>query len=69
MFGTEEQKMKWLAPFTSGEKIGCFALSEPGLCVCLKVNFFCINKSIKLNFEKTESTDLYSLIIVIFNYC
>ncbi|XP_028566132.2 short-chain specific acyl-CoA dehydrogenase, mitochondrial [Podarcis muralis] len=29
-FGSEEQKQKWIAPFTSGEKIGCFALSEPG---------------------------------------
>uniref|UniRef100_A0A8D0KQP8 Short-chain specific acyl-CoA dehydrogenase, mitochondrial n=1 Tax=Strix occidentalis caurina TaxID=311401 RepID=A0A8D0KQP8_STROC len=29
-FGSEEQKHKWIAPFTSGEKIGCFALSEPG---------------------------------------
>uniref|UniRef100_A0A8C6Z1S0 Short-chain specific acyl-CoA dehydrogenase, mitochondrial n=2 Tax=Nothoprocta TaxID=8806 RepID=A0A8C6Z1S0_NOTPE len=29
-FGSEEQKQKWITPFTSGEKIGCFALSEPG---------------------------------------
>ncbi|KAF4789985.1 Short-chain specific acyl-CoA dehydrogenase, mitochondrial [Turdus rufiventris] len=29
-FGSEEQKHQWIAPFTSGEKIGCFALSEPG---------------------------------------
>ncbi|KAJ7423731.1 Short-chain specific acyl-CoA dehydrogenase, mitochondrial [Willisornis vidua] len=29
-FGSEEQKHKWITPFTSGEKIGCFALSEPG---------------------------------------
>lgn len=29
-FGTEEQKHKWIAPFTGGEKVGCFALSEPG---------------------------------------
>uniref|UniRef100_A0A7M4EA32 Short-chain specific acyl-CoA dehydrogenase, mitochondrial n=1 Tax=Crocodylus porosus TaxID=8502 RepID=A0A7M4EA32_CROPO len=29
-FGSEEQKHKWIAPFTSGDKIGCFALSEPG---------------------------------------
>jgi butyryl-CoA dehydrogenase len=26
----EKQKEKFLAPFTSGERIGCFALSEPG---------------------------------------
>jgi butyryl-CoA dehydrogenase len=29
-FGTEEQKMEWLAPFASGERLGCFGLSEPG---------------------------------------
>uniref|UniRef100_A0A8C3LJP3 Short-chain specific acyl-CoA dehydrogenase, mitochondrial n=1 Tax=Chrysolophus pictus TaxID=9089 RepID=A0A8C3LJP3_CHRPC len=29
-FGSEEQKRKWISPFTSGDKIGCFALSEPG---------------------------------------
>eukprot|EP00730_Choanoeca_flexa_P010030 TRINITY_DN14879_c0_g1_i1.p1 TRINITY_DN14879_c0_g1~~TRINITY_DN14879_c0_g1_i1.p1 ORF type:complete len:412 (+),score=85.91 TRINITY_DN14879_c0_g1_i1:31-1266(+) len=27
---TEEQKQDWLTPFTTGEKLGCFALSEPG---------------------------------------
>lgn len=30
MFATPEQKEQWLAPFASGEKLGCFALSEPG---------------------------------------
>uniref|UniRef100_A0AAR2K904 Short-chain specific acyl-CoA dehydrogenase, mitochondrial n=1 Tax=Pygocentrus nattereri TaxID=42514 RepID=A0AAR2K904_PYGNA len=29
-FGTEEQKQQWISPFTTGEKVGCFALSEPG---------------------------------------
>ncbi|XP_020787640.1 short-chain specific acyl-CoA dehydrogenase, mitochondrial [Boleophthalmus pectinirostris] len=29
-FGTEEQKKEWITPFTTGEKVGCFALSEPG---------------------------------------
>ncbi|XP_030623166.1 short-chain specific acyl-CoA dehydrogenase, mitochondrial [Chanos chanos] len=29
-FGTEEQKEQWIPPFTTGEKVGCFALSEPG---------------------------------------
>jgi butyryl-CoA dehydrogenase len=29
-FGNEEQKQQWLAPFASGEKLGCFGLSEPG---------------------------------------
>ncbi|HXT85922.1 MAG TPA: acyl-CoA dehydrogenase [Verrucomicrobiae bacterium] len=28
-FGTEEQKKKFLAPFARGEKIGCYALTEP----------------------------------------
>lgn len=29
-FGTAEQKEKWLTPYASGEKLGCFGLSEPG---------------------------------------
>ncbi|XP_072456347.1 short-chain specific acyl-CoA dehydrogenase, mitochondrial isoform X1 [Notamacropus eugenii] len=29
-FGSKEQKKQWISPFTSGDKIGCFALSEPG---------------------------------------
>jgi butyryl-CoA dehydrogenase len=29
-FGTEEQKKKHLVPLARGEKLGCFALSEPG---------------------------------------
>lgn len=29
-FGTDEQKEKYVTPFTTGEKVGCFALSEPG---------------------------------------
>ncbi len=28
-FGTEEQKQKFLVPFASGERIGCYALTEP----------------------------------------
>ncbi|MFO1502411.1 MAG: acyl-CoA dehydrogenase [Steroidobacteraceae bacterium] len=28
-FGTEDQKMRWLVPLAKGEKLGCFALSEP----------------------------------------
>ena len=28
-FGKEEQKQEWLRPLASGEKLGCFALSEP----------------------------------------
>ncbi|ROT83746.1 short-chain specific acyl-CoA dehydrogenase, mitochondrial [Penaeus vannamei] len=30
MFGSEEQKHQWITPFTTGERVGCFALSEPG---------------------------------------
>ncbi len=29
-FGTDAQKEKWLKPLARGEKLGCFALSEPG---------------------------------------
>ena len=29
-FGTDEQKAKWLTPFASGKKLGCFGHSEPG---------------------------------------
>ncbi|KAG7277805.1 hypothetical protein CRUP_026106 [Coryphaenoides rupestris] len=29
-FGNEEQKKQWITPFTTGEKVGSFALSEPG---------------------------------------
>lgn len=28
-FGSEEQKTKWLQPLISGDKIGCFGLTEP----------------------------------------
>ncbi|XP_054719577.1 LOW QUALITY PROTEIN: short-chain specific acyl-CoA dehydrogenase, mitochondrial-like [Uloborus diversus] len=29
-FGTEEQQKKYVNPFVNGDRIGCFALSEPG---------------------------------------
>src|SRR5690606_34922719 len=29
-YGTDEQKEKYLTPLARGEKLGCFALSEPG---------------------------------------
>lgn len=43
-WGTPEQKKQWLAPMARGEKIGAFALSEPGsgsdagalICICKK---------------------------------
>ncbi len=28
-FGTDEQKAKWLTPLATGERIGCYALTEP----------------------------------------
>jgi butyryl-CoA dehydrogenase len=28
-YGTDEQKRTWLTPFASGQKLGCFALTEP----------------------------------------
>jgi glutaryl-CoA dehydrogenase (non-decarboxylating) len=28
-FGTEEQKRQWIPPLVQGEKIGCFAITEP----------------------------------------
>lgn len=29
-FGSEQQKQEFVVPYTSGERVGCFALSEPG---------------------------------------
>jgi len=29
LYGTEEQKARWVPPLASGEEIGCFALTEP----------------------------------------
>jgi butyryl-CoA dehydrogenase len=28
-FGTDEQKKEWLTPFASGQRLGCFGLTEP----------------------------------------
>ncbi|MCP4656736.1 MAG: acyl-CoA dehydrogenase, partial [bacterium] len=30
LFGTEEQKREFLTPLAAGDKVGCFALTEPG---------------------------------------
>lgn len=30
MFGSEKQKQDFISPFTDGNQVGCFALSEPG---------------------------------------
>ena len=29
-FGSEKQKQDWITPFSNGDCVGCFALSEPG---------------------------------------
>ncbi|OXU30072.1 hypothetical protein TSAR_017061 [Trichomalopsis sarcophagae] len=29
-FGNDKQKEKYITPFTNGDRVGCFALSEPG---------------------------------------
>ena len=29
-FGTDKQKESFIRPFVTGERVGCFALSEPG---------------------------------------
>lgn len=29
-FGSEKQKQEFVVPYTTGERVGCFALSEPG---------------------------------------
>ena len=31
MYGNAEQKEKFLKPFLNGDRVGCFALSEPGI--------------------------------------
>jgi butyryl-CoA dehydrogenase len=32
-FGTDKQKESFIRPFVTGERVGCYALSEPGtLC-------------------------------------
>lgn len=43
-FGTEEQKKKWVEPFVGGDRVGCFALSEPGLSF-LRVQWLLANIS------------------------
>ena len=32
-YGTEEQKERWIPDLARGEKIGCFALTEPTTCL------------------------------------
>jgi butyryl-CoA dehydrogenase len=35
-FGTDKQKESFIRPFAAGERVGCFALSEPGEFLCVK---------------------------------
>ena len=30
-YGNDKQKKDWVEPFATGTRIGCFALSEPGI--------------------------------------
>lgn len=30
-FGSQEIKKQFVEPFVNGERVGCFALSEPGM--------------------------------------
>lgn len=55
-FGSEEQQQQWITPFTSGEQVGCFALSEPGKCVHLMHEFFSMKlvNNIRLTVNKSE---------------
>ena len=38
-FGTKEQQEKFITPFTKGDRVGCFALSEPGNKIFIKKIF------------------------------
>lgn len=42
-FGNKEQQEKYIVPFTQGERVGCFALSEPGKVLPLFRNMFFTN--------------------------
>ena len=45
-YGNDKQKTDWVQPFAGGYKIGCFALSEPGMhltekkTACVHSNLF-----------------------------
>lgn len=70
-FGNDKQKEKYITPFLSGEKIGCFALSEPGngsdagaasTTAKANGNFYTINgtKSWITNGYEAEATVLFA---------
>lgn len=40
-WGTAEQKKKFLLPYTKGDKVGCFALSEPGMLLAVVFQNYC----------------------------
>jgi butyryl-CoA dehydrogenase len=59
-FGTEEQKKTFLTPLARGEKLGCFALSEPGAGsdpAGLKVTATKVDGGYKLNGTKNWITN------------
>jgi alkylation response protein AidB-like acyl-CoA dehydrogenase len=56
VFGTEEQKRKWLVPIAKGEKVGAFALTEPDCgsdAAALKTSAVLRNGEWNLNGTKT----------------
>lgn len=67
MFGTEEQKQKYLVPLAKGEKIGAFALTEPsagsdasgGIAVAVKDgNEYVLNGS-KMFITNADEAEIY----------
>jgi butyryl-CoA dehydrogenase len=59
-FGTDEQKKTFLAPLARGEKLGCFALSEPGAGsdpAGLKVTATPVDGGFKINGTKNWITN------------
>ncbi|MDQ1327577.1 MAG: butyryl-CoA dehydrogenase [Candidatus Poribacteria bacterium] len=67
MFGTEEQKQKYLVPLAKGQKLGAFALTEPsagsdasgGIAVAVKDgNEYVLNGS-KMFITNADSADIY----------
>lgn len=51
-YGNDQQKKDWVQPFAGGDKIGCFALSEPGMqCKNLQIIIFHL---IKLGSKEME---------------
>ena len=59
-FGTEAQKQTWLAPMASGEKLGCYALTEPSAgsdAAALKTRAVKVDGGYRLNGSKIWITN------------